>query len=487
MFNLIPGRVMRALFSAGLTLALVLSGCLPSAQSSPTASQDTVQPPADTPLPAPTLFPPAAPTQLPVFPLAGNWTGSAKNGTYEMQVTMFIENSCDVGSICGTFDLHLPCSGNFTLVGEDGGIYEFKAGNKLGTCGAGRDFLQLLSDGSLQYTSQGDYGETLGKLVRNDSASVPAAAQNLPVIYDDDGSPDGTSALLYLISRPDVDVKAADISYGEAHPAVYIQYIGGLLDAYGFSNIPLGVGPDAPLSGNNGFPEAIRQAAGTFWGWPIQNANKAYPVHDSAGLIVSILKQSTKPVTLFFSGPLTNLARALRMAPEISQNIAAVFIMGGAVYVPGNVHDFYPDSANVYAEWNIYADPQAAAEVFSSNLKLYLVPLDATNQVLIDKQDTVQWRAGGRIANFAADIYDSLLNSTGKLKFAIWDLMTSEIMVTPELCGFQQLHLDVIADEGAHSGQTQVAAGMPPNVNVCLQPNGVLIKQTLVDVFSKNR
>ena len=111
--------------------------------------------------------------------------------------------------------------------------------------------------------------------------------------------------------------------------------------------------------------------------------------------------------------------------------------MGGAVYAPGNITAIIPNSGNKVAEWNIYADPQAAKEVFESGLKMYLIPLDATNLVTINKKDTAQIRKGGRIGNFVADIYDSWIISSGRPNMYIWDLMASMIMIKPELCGLQ--------------------------------------------------
>lgn len=477
--------------SAGLVLASFLSGCLPSAEP----STPTLEPVVETRLPSQTPTQPVVDTGLPsqtqtrpvAFPLSGTWTGSAKNGTFEMRVTIVVQAACQVGAVCGTFDLSIPCSGTFTLVGQEGDVYEFRAGDKKGSCGgAGRDFLQLLPDSTLEYASRGDYGETFGILVSRNFLPSPVA-QRIPVIYDDDGSPDGTSALLYLLTHPAVDLKAVGISYGEAHPAIYIQHIGRMLDDLGVPGIPLGVGQDSTLSGSDGFPEWLRESAGNFWGWAIPNAGKSYPVQEGAELIVSAIGQSPEPVTLFFSGPLTNLARALRLAPEVRGNIAALYMMGGAVHIQGNIHDFYPESDNTYAEWNIYSDPLAAKEVFESGLEMYLVPLDATNQVLISKQDTAQWRVGGRMADFAADIYDGLMDATGRQSFMIWDLMAAEIMLDPDLCGFRGLRLEVVTAEGSTLGQTAVVPTGTPNINVCLDPDAALIKHTLMDAFSSSR
>jgi pyrimidine-specific ribonucleoside hydrolase len=309
----------------------------------------------------------------------------------------------------------------------------------------------------------------------------------IPVIYDDDGSPDGTTALLYLLSHPAVDLKAVNLSYGEVYPEIYIQHLGRMMDDFRIIHIPLGYGQKPASAANIHFPESVREASSNFWGFPIPNAEKTYQSHPSPELMVSILRQSPQPLTIFITGPCTNFAEALRIAPGIKEKISAVYIMGGAVYVPGNVHDFYPEHGNLVAEWNFVADPQAAQEVFKSGLEIHLVPLDATNQVFITNQDTNQWRRGGEIADFAADIYDWLIEIFGHGDAAIWDLMTAAIMLEPDLCGFTPLHLEVITESGDKLGQSAILSEGEPNVSVCLEPNAERIRQALIDVFSNSR
>ena len=318
------------------------------------------------------------------------------------------------------------------------------------------------------------------------SPTPTQSSQQTLVIFDDDGSPDGTTALLYFLAHPKAYVKSASISFGEAYPEIYIQHIGRILDDFGIHDIALGAGQAAPLSGNNSFPELARQAANDFWGFPLPYAEKTYEVSDAAELIVSIPSQSPEPVTVFISGPCTNLAQALRLDPTIKENITAVFIMGGAINVRGNIDDLLANSGNVSAEWNIYADPQAAKEVFESGLNIFLVPLDATDQVMIGREDTQEWQRGGRIPDFAAYIYDTLMSFRGRDEFMIWDLMTAVIAIDPELCDFQPLHLEVITEDGVTSGQTLLSTDEEPNVNVCLQPDVSGIKRMLRDVFSQN-
>jgi inosine-uridine nucleoside N-ribohydrolase len=133
--------------------------------------------------------------------------------------------------------------------------------------------------------------------------------------------------------------------------------------------------------------------------------------------------------------------------------------------------------------WASRVDPQAAQEVFASGLPLYLVPLDATNQVTLNADDIRPWREGGPTAVLAAEIYERWLESFGGRNAEVWDLMTAAIMVDPSLCGFAPLALDVVTADGATAGQTVVVDGGAPNVNVCLAPDAARIKESFSAIF----
>ena len=320
---------------------------------------------------------------------------------------------------------------------------------------------------------------------------TPGAPRNpgtvLPVIFDDDGSQDGTAALAYLLSHPGVSIRAIIVSYGEAQPDLYIQHIARKLDELDVEGIPLGAGRDTPLAGSNAFPDWLRESSDNFFGWAIPNADQTYPVQDAAELIVATVHASPEPITIFVSGAQTSLAEALRLDASIAGNIAGVYMMGGAVYVPGNMRGAAPESDNVVADWNVHVDPQAAKEVFASGLPLYLVPLDATNEVMLNAEDIQPWPEGGATADFATEIYERMLANFGGRYAETWDLMTAAIMVDPSLCGFAPLSLDVITADGDTSGQTVVVEGGTPTVNVCLSPDVNRIKEDFREVFATSR
>ena len=327
------------------------------------------------------------------------------------------------------------------------------------------------------------------------STSLPIPAPTLTVepappdkkvalIYDDDGSRDGTVALLYLLNHPEFSIKAICISYGEAHPDVYIQHIGRMLDSFEIQDIPLCPGQDAPLSNGTAFPDWLRQLSDNFWDFPLPNTDKTYPVKNAAELMVETIKQSPEPVSIFLSGPFTNLAQALRLDQGIRDNIAAVYFMGGSVHVPGNITNLIPDSGNKVSEWNIIADPQAAKEVFDSGLDLFMVPLDATNQVILKQDDILPWHQGDEKANLSADLYDIMFKAYGFESVEIFDLTAAVLMAKPELCDFQPFHLDIVVVGENNSGQTVVSPNGEPNIYACLNPSADLIKQELTNHFS---
>lgn len=95
-------------------------------------------------------------------------------------------------------------------------------------------------------------------------------------------------------------------------------------------------------------------------------------------------------------GPLTNVALALSLDPSLAQRLAGISIMGGA-YGPGNT--------TAVAEFNIWADPEAAQVVFESGANLVVAGLDVTHQFRMSDERIARLRAaGGRLAEFAADL-----------------------------------------------------------------------------------
>ena len=97
--------------------------------------------------------------------------------------------------------------------------------------------------------------------------------------------------------------------------------------------------------------------------------------HPAEKVLCDELRAAPGEITIVALGPLTNIAAALQRDPEIAQMIGHLIIQGGTYSGPGNV--------TPAAEFNIFADPEAANVVFRSPVTKTLVPLDITTQMVI--------------------------------------------------------------------------------------------------------
>ena len=119
------------------------------------------------------------------------------------------------------------------------------------------------------------------------------------------------------------------------------------------------------------------------------------------------LENENVEITMLMLGPLTNLAKALVSIPDTKKIIKSVVLMGGAFYVPGN--------ATKFAEFNIYADPEAANIVFKSGLKIKAIGLDVCDSVVISKDKFYNSeyefkKSNSVLGKFSNSIIDSFFN-----------------------------------------------------------------------------
>ncbi|MFB2978471.1 nucleoside hydrolase [Microseira sp. BLCC-F43] len=326
--------------------------------------------------------------------------------------------------------------------------------------------------------------------------SATLTSKPTPLIVDDDGSQDGMTALAYMLANPKFDIKAITIAQGIARPPIFVNNLERMLGRLNVSDIPLGVGRPNPLAGNNAFPNFIRDASDTFWSpfVTLPPTAPSFQTKPAAELIVETIKQSPDPVAILATGPLTNIAEALRLDPSIINNISIVEIMGGAVFVPGNLKVLPepPFGTNAVAEFNIWLDPVAAQEVFEAGnkgLKIQLTPLDATSKISFSRADQAAWLATGTpesiIASEFLDFALTVIQSNNDPN-PVWDLVAAINLSEPDFSPETPLHLkvDTESNPGTTQGQTFAVDGLPPNVLVSLNPSFNNLSFSTSEVFS---
>ncbi|WP_248928805.1 nucleoside hydrolase [Paenibacillus hamazuiensis] len=222
------------------------------------------------------------------------------------------------------------------------------------------------------------------------------------MILDVDTGIDDALALAYAIASPEIELLGVTVSYGNTPAANAWRNTQEVL-RHLRSNVPVYRGADRPLGrtrvysgkfhGNDGLGHTLGAVA-----------EPAAASPDAADFIIAQAHELGAELAVVTTGPLTNLALAITKDPSIIDKIGRVVCMGGAFMAPGNVSKF--------AEANIYMDPEAADNVFRSNLPLTLVGLDVTRKTLLTRDDMLRWRAKGtEIGTFFADFTEFYLQA----------------------------------------------------------------------------
>jgi hypothetical protein len=175
------------------------------------------------------------------------------------------------------------------------------------------------------------------------ATALPVASSAVPprpVVIDTDMAADDWMAVLYLLRRPDVAVKAITVAGdGEANCEPGTRHALGLVALANRGVIPVACGRTTPLQGDHAFPAQWRADVDSLLGLTLPTTTATMTQQTEVDLLTSVIGASPQPVVLLTLGPLTNVAEALQRTPALVKKLAMIYIMGGAVEVPGNIAD----------------------------------------------------------------------------------------------------------------------------------------------------
>ena len=190
------------------------------------------------------------------------------------------------------------------------------------------------------------------------------------IIIDTDPGIDDAQAIAFAIAHPDVDLIGLTTVFGNATVDITTLNALTLLEKFGAPMIPVAMGAKCPLLQERlPAPDFVHGADG------LGNLGLARPnakaVNETAAeFIVRSVNASIGEVTLLTIGPLTNIAHALQLDPNLAAKVKELITMGGTVCAPGNVTPI--------AEANFICDPHAADVVLAENWPASIIGLDVT-------------------------------------------------------------------------------------------------------------
>ncbi len=284
---------------------------------------------------------------------------------------------------------------------------------------------------------------------------IPAQADITPIIIDTDMAVDDWMAILYLLQRADVEVRAVTIAAtGEAHCDPGVRNTITLLALAGNEDIPVACGRETPLRGDNTFPQMWRDGVDAMMGLSLRENPNLSGSQNAVELLRQTLDQSPEQITLVTLGPLTNIAELLQSDPALMDRFEMVYMMGGAMEVPGNLQGGIVTN-NTTAEWNIYVDPVAAAQVIESGVPITIVPLDATNHAPLTMA-FYEKLAGDLTTPEAEFVYRVVSSQIGFAEsggWYFWDPLAAVITSDERVVTIEDRTIRVITDEGDEFGR----------------------------------
>ena len=190
--------------------------------------------------------------------------------------------------------------------------------------------------------------------------------------------------------------------------------------------------------------------------WDIPSPRSVVGEATAPETIVRLARAHAGEITFVFTGPLTNLAIAIALEPRLVEWVRSLVIMGGAFYGRGNVTQ--------HAEFNIFADPEAAARVAQAPLPATWVGLDVTHQTVLSRD---AWDAlAGEQEAAPVLVREALRRSfeeLGRQSFPMHDPLALAVAEQPGLVEREVGAIRVDVGE-ARRGQTRVGAAYGTDV-----------------------
>lgn len=268
------------------------------------------------------------------------------------------------------------------------------------------------------------------------------------IILDCDPGHDDAFAILLAGNNPNIELLGLTIESGNQtlektgrNALNLCQY----LDI----DVPVCLGARNPIIKEVEICDAIHGETGLD-GFEFPLLKKEYDRRHAAIFIIQTILESHEKVTIVTTGPMTNLALALRLEPKIQNNIEEVVFMGGS-YQNGNV--------SPAAEFNILCDPEAAYIVVTSGLKVTMIGLDVTRKALvmpevIERMDKINNKASLLFTNLMKVFNENQKRVFGFLGSPLHDPVTIAYLIDPSVIDLSYVNCNIDISHGPSYGRT---------------------------------
>jgi inosine-uridine nucleoside N-ribohydrolase len=288
----------------------------------------------------------------------------------------------------------------------------------------------------------------------------------MKIIVDTDAGVDDAAAIAWLLSQDRYPIEVLGITAVAGNTSVenVANNVLILLDLAGRDDIPVIIGADAPLFQTPSATGSMIHGPDGLWFAGFTNPQD---LSNLARDVPAFYCDNAAPdVTLLMLGPLTNLALALEICPETIRQFGEIVVLGGAKG-DGN--------RTVVSEFNIWFDPEAAAEVINARLNLALMPLSTFDQFSLEQKDIDKLaRKGNAAGQFLAgpiQIYANMQTGfSDAVTFTLPDVPATIFALNKSLAGSRPALVKIVApisnegDSWLLRGQTLIGLDLPERI-----------------------
>ncbi|MEM0443810.1 MAG: nucleoside hydrolase [Candidatus Caldarchaeum sp.] len=289
--------------------------------------------------------------------------------------------------------------------------------------------------------------------------------QLVKVVLDMDPGVDDALAIMLAVNSPELEILGITTVSGNVHVDKTSVNALKILDLLGIDGVPVYKGATKPLVRDLETAEWVHGEDGL--GDSGLPPPKRHPLLGAVRFLIDVL-MSERGVTLITTGPLTNVALAFLLEPELPKKIERMIMMGGAFSMTPYGHG----NATPVSEFNVYVDPEAASIVFQSGVNPLCVGLDVTTDptTTLKTQDIQRLRSSSSpAAKTAVRIMKKFVDRFGFMQ--LHDLMAVAAAIDPTLFKTTNSHVYVVCENGITRGQTIVEkrswVKVGPNAEIC--------------------
>ncbi|WP_308916778.1 nucleoside hydrolase [Jannaschia sp. LMIT008] len=273
----------------------------------------------------------------------------------------------------------------------------------------------------------------------------------MKIIIDTDPGQDDAVAILLALASPELNVLGITAVAGNVPLDLTARNARIVCELAGRKDVPVFAGCERPLTRDLVTAEHVHGKTGLDG---VELRDPKMPLADGHAvdfIVDTLCREPPGSVTLCPLGPLTNIATALRRAPDITSRIARIVLMGGAYFEVGNI--------TPAAEFNIYVDPEAAKAVFAAGIPLTVVPLDCTHKALTTRARNDAIRGlGNRVGDVVA-AWTGFFERFDKEKYGsegapLHDPLVIAWLLRPDLFTGREINVEIEADSDLTRGMT---------------------------------